>query len=226
MPGRAHPIPQILHHIPDPGRGQGPIPRQQGQLLSCARPPVMLLVAVDSFACPALSARGCQAPRHVGCSPSWGPLHRAKGAFLIFTGMKTFPKSKCLGGFEEFPLEMKQGCLRAPAIAAEPQLLGTPGCWGALGSGLGVPWAGHFGHRKLPLVQSPPTPSCSDSFPPGSTLGIVCHERQPTKGRERGLCGGVQSTLCTARGCSNPPAPRTHRALLQGKNEFKGQCSK
>lgn len=36
-----------------------------------------------------------------------GPLHRAKGAFLIFTGMKTFPKSKCLCGFEEFHLEMK-----------------------------------------------------------------------------------------------------------------------
>lgn len=72
---------------------------------------VTFLVAVDSFCCPALSARGWQARSHVGCSPSWGPLRRAKGAFLIFTGMKTFPKSKCLGGFEEFPPEMKQSCL-------------------------------------------------------------------------------------------------------------------
>lgn len=55
----------------------------------------------------------CPAHRHVGCGASQGPSHGAKGAFLIFTGMRTFPKSKGLGGFEEFPLEMKRGCLQA-----------------------------------------------------------------------------------------------------------------
>lgn len=171
-----------------------PPPRPQPASLQVTTPP--WLIPVLSCASPAQDAAAghgplcllslsALAPRNVGCSPSWEPFHRAKGTFLIFTGMKTFPKSKCWGGFEEFPLEMKWGCLRAPAIAAELQLLGTP-------RAAGEHWAAAWGCPGLDTLATGAAPRAEPTntellwlIPTrnsGSTLGIVRSERQPTKG--------------------------------------------
>lgn len=96
-------MPGSPHITTGPGRALAPaVPLR---LLPCARPAVTQ-VAMGLFAC-LCSAPLLPGSQACGLRCPLGPLHHAKGAFLIFTGMKTFPKSKGLGGFEEFPLEMK-----------------------------------------------------------------------------------------------------------------------
>lgn len=136
---------------------------------------------------------------HVGCGASQGPLHRTKGAFLLFRGIKTFPKSKRSGGFEEFPLEMKQSCLPAFAFATGA---GAPGgtSVGLLGwvnthshtQVLDVPRLGAsvcsagFQHLLLrteisPSRQNPLLRGFSTAFLTGCTLAVGWHKRQPAK---------------------------------------------
>lgn len=107
FPGTETAYLRVTPHNCCPGKGQGPVPAVQGQFLSCARPPVMQVVSMDLFACLALSPPRLPGSHARGLQCLLGALAPCQGSFLIFTGMKTFPKSKCLGGFEEFPLETK-----------------------------------------------------------------------------------------------------------------------
>lgn len=97
--GPRQPVFGSPHIIVDPV--PAPVPCQATSGARCRQCPWTCLPALLSHPCT------CQAHMHMECGTSWEPLHLAKGAFLIFMRMKTFPKSKCLGGFEEFPPEMK-----------------------------------------------------------------------------------------------------------------------